>query len=926
MGQRRITLLLLCIAFSNSWAVGPSTKGILTNAEGGLFASGRTFWFSVPENERLSLSVNGTERYRGLGPSSLELSSVAGTVTEYELKVERLSPPPGSILLESRSFLVVIDAEPPEPPLFHVESAEDGSWVLSYSIEKRARIDAVVDSGGKRALYRSLDNGQSFPSGPLHILAWSVDAASNHSEVIGVSYKPLSLDIRNPVPGTWNNKQRLYLEVQGATTIRWTLDGTDPLGATGKDYTEGILLDGTGNLSLRVACRSEDGRILRSESHFTVNPKPYPGHSELAAAEVNPILKETSLTIPPSYRWDSSGSSPRYSASRIQLSPLRFMQRPYTLVVGNAEGLWRYLYRLGSLEKASREESPEIIKSSEMPGIQSDSKADIVPQLLRFGSARLILWPRGATHIRYRLLGTEDWEEALSPLYVPDGGLSLEWIVERGSELSPAQEFFLPPLPLQGLPMPSFPLLSNHRQTLQLDAALDPASQPPYYLSYTLGGDFGLGLSSYTSPDFPLSLEGAQELVFDACDGEELGWRLMNKSGEELSFIIDKRRPQPPQLKAPAELSWNTSAVDFSCITQEGESLETEVFKIQADGKEEFLALERPFHIPSSRYGQEKILIKARATDSAGNRSAVVTRSFIMDTPTVYVKGKPRGDPSSLAAPQGSRENPFASLGAAIDFAQHEQIPLIRMSGSLDLKGSYQIRDTLHLEGGYDSLWNLIPNPTVISFEGDADLRVQGNLEITNLDFKGLIGNRPLFSLEEASSVRFVDSSILANLSNKRSLAIRSNSATLVFERSRLGLEGTSPFVTGIESSAGSLSLISSSVLVSAKNSAFCLSLKGTRLDAENSLVKAAASDYASALDAEGSFINWKAGSLAAHSRDVALMVLSNTESSFSGAGLTVDASFAARSLDVRGRFPQLRSLSFKSVGSSPAAMAFSWH
>jgi hypothetical protein len=114
--------MLLCFLFP----VSAEERGLVTNAEGGIFTEVRRLWFSVVSGEELIVTLNGEERYRGPGPAALELDVPAGTDGNFELRADRLSLFPESRLLESRSFVIFIDKKPPPAPL--LEAPPEGAW------------------------------------------------------------------------------------------------------------------------------------------------------------------------------------------------------------------------------------------------------------------------------------------------------------------------------------------------------------------------------------------------------------------------------------------------------------------------------------------------------------------------------------------------------------------------------------------------------------------------------------------------------------------------------------------------------------------------------------------------------------------------------------------------------------------------------
>ncbi len=102
---------------------------------------------------------------------------------------------------------------------------------------------------------------------PYHVLAYRKDAAGNVSSMSSWEYSVnteaavthQSFSVESPVSGDFINPQFLYINRTGDDRIFYTLDGGNPLGPEGREYTEGILIKERGSIHLQVASRSSSG-------------------------------------------------------------------------------------------------------------------------------------------------------------------------------------------------------------------------------------------------------------------------------------------------------------------------------------------------------------------------------------------------------------------------------------------------------------------------------------------------------------------------------------------------------------------------------------------------------------------------------------------------------------------------------------------
>ncbi|MFA6507365.1 MAG: hypothetical protein WCT14_14800, partial [Treponemataceae bacterium] len=442
MTRRFLAATASAVLFFSSFLapVFPQENGIQTNAQGGVFRSDRRFWFAVPDGQRMRLSVNGNETYRGIGPASSTLTARVDEDRSYEIIAERRSAPPEDALLESRSFVVRIDAAAPSPVKVSGTPGADSSpsWSLTFVAEEGSRIFSVVDADSYLSSSTDTSSPQTFHARRVEGLVWCVDAAGNPSVPSSFSFKPFSLSVANPVPGSWANKQRLVIASEGASDVFWSDDGQDPFGPTGKRYGGAVLIDKTGDIVLHVAAKSPDGRIDRREISYTVSESENPALSAIGEIEANPVLSTTTVFVSSGYRWDigaegnalvASGLVPALGGDRlVALRPVQGLRRFVPLFLHDGKSAHRFLFTLG----AEKSEVTQAIPVVAGPSVESVPSAPIA---YAAGRARIAVWDRKLGNVRYRWKGSESWNDALQPVPVASEGGDLEWLVDKGATL-----------------------------------------------------------------------------------------------------------------------------------------------------------------------------------------------------------------------------------------------------------------------------------------------------------------------------------------------------------------------------------------------------------------------------------------------------------------------------------------------------------
>jgi len=914
-----------------------------TNARSGVYPQDKRFWFSVDAESRIRISVNGNETYKGPGPASISLSAKSGESKIYEVVAERRSSPPENALLESRNFSIVIDTEVPAVPQIKGEQIEGSSpmWMIRFSAPPDAWVEAVIDSDSSVQLRKPTGNEVLVPGKRIKGIAWTADAAGNRSVPVSFAFEPFSMLLANPVPGTWANRQSLIVLSEGASSIFWTDDGSDPLGPSGKEYRTPVLVDRVGQVTVRAAARSPDGRIARDEATYTVSHSSGTAVSELAllrSAELSGHEeKNRVILVPEGWFWDigrageslvSAIGTPAFKGGRqVTLRSVEGLSRVVPFFVSDGKGLSRFAFLLDG----GGRRLPSVME----PVIGPDTPN--APKEFTAGVARVLQW--SGLHIRYRWKGVKEWLDLSGPLMLPPEGGMLEWVVDRGNTWEGPYETLVKPALPESVFSSGFPLLSQGSgNSLEGIAVAGPVriDVPPGLpgVRFSLSSDFGSGYQDETGNAHTAYFELAAEssVLVDLCDGEQNVWRLGTANETEpFLFTVDRRPPQPPVLNAPPAGSWLRSVPAVDAVSEDAMVIAKVSWKLP-DGT----GGQRPYvpGTPLPRFTSSSVVygIEAWTEDEAGNKSVVVSRSFTVDESTIYVSAELENPNSAVS--EGSRARPLSSLSQAIELARKENRSRIQIAGSAELGSRVQVYDGLIIEGGYDLAWQKSSGKSSVRvLPGSGLVSEGGSARISDMDFIGTLSETapfielssadlslescsftfmgkgvsvvPLIRLSEntrltvgdcifsstvpvldlRSSTLLVSEGLLAlaGFSGERAVAITARNSDIRFRNSRISvkkMEGGKAIPRigiSIEAQGGKISLERSLLEAVASDSATGLALRGTSVSAVDSEVHASASRYAAAVSSDASGFAWTGGELNASGRDAVALLLESS-------------------------------------------------
>jgi hypothetical protein len=332
-----------------------------------------------------------------------------------------------------------------------------------------------------------------------------------------------------------------------------------------------------------------------------------------------------------------------------------------------------------------------------------------------------------------------------------------------------------------------------------------------------------------------------------------------------------------------------------------------------------------------------KILqIPERTLRMDGDGLAVLARGDGPERPAVYVSASGTGEG------RGTREAPFGVLEDALEFARRNGLRDIRLSGTVRLRENLEISGDLTIYGSFDAPETA---SAVLEVPGAAGIRVdRGILRLRGIVLRREEEGGALFSVERGAGLElsdsvialtgplilargsaclFKDTLVLANMPGARRFPV------LSAEDGRVYLFGSRFDIGGdhgifLDMKDGAVSAEDSRISITARNTGNAFALKGGRADFKEVAVSVRAEDYGSALDLSGSKLLMTGGNLAVSARDGVVVWTEESDVLFAKTAFSLSASFVARAMEIKGKFPLVSDCSFSFAGPAGRSEVFS--
>jgi hypothetical protein len=808
-----------------------------------------------------------------------------------------------------------------------------------------------VDYNNTVLFIPDVEEMRSLPPASYAAVVWAVDTAGNCSEPAPVFLDFPLIRIENPVPGNWANRQRLVLYGAENKRVLWTDDGSDPLGPQGRSYTGPVLIDKTGEVTLRVAYAFNDGRLHEETVVYRVSPPPEesagsPPYANFRAAEESPIQSETTLQVPPDRFW-SAGGLPRHPGGGLTLRPAASLTRTVPVHLSGDPGVYRFVFVLEGTENTVPVDdaglSGKDIEEHFLPIVAAPDQAPGgtvsnmgAPKLIQAGAGRVVVFSRDTGTVRYAWEGDSGWEDGTLPVVIPPEGAVLRWTVDRGTEV-------LGPF------------------ILRIDALywkverVDPAPRGRFAYRYVFQDRMEDSGQPEAPPDWryvsDIRLYAEGSIVkdrFDVCDGEDVEWRFISPEGTVLEkWQRDRLSPHPPRIEGIGEGAWNRGPVRIDVSGIDGEEPVRSSIAAHfryASGKTETRQGSGTLVLQEDADDLAHVRIEAWLEDLAGNRSLVSTRNFILDPLTLYVSSAL----PAVAAGTGDRDRPFSSLDDALALAKKEGRKHISVSGSALVRQPAEITGDIAIDGAFDPNWApsgdkaliLVPGDGFFrvssgtltlkglslekqSFEGGpALLRVRGGASLELLD-SVLTHMGPLARIDEGGQCRISGTRVSSLLAGDERLPlIDAGNARLSLAGSSFSLEGGHGLILNMK--GGVLQAEESVFHVQGRHTGTVFNLSALQADLKELRASVSAADYGSVLEISDSKLTVTGGSFSAAARDGVVLVADAAEALFLGVEFRVASSFVARAMEIRNQFPSVTDCHFSFTGSARNSEVFS--
>lgn len=861
MGHKSIpfwTTLILILLPLGVQAQPAQPAGLLTNAASKAYKGDQRFWFSVPQEDRLVVSLDGKEIFRGIGSASVLLSVPSGTEKTFTVVAQRRSAPPDNRILEEQTYTIQIDKQAPQKPAFSASTDDGASYLISATCDDNALLEGIYESNGASRLLKREDGVTRFSQhciAPCSLILWAVDKAGNYSEPITFAAEAAGFTILNPEPGLWANIQQLVISKTGSGEIYWTDDGSDPFGTTGRLYETPVLIGKKGKVTLRVGMKLPNG--IQFEKKLV-----YEAADENDGFFTIPqrVSSAKELEVSGTFVW-KIGTGPWLEKDiPIKLVPVTPFQRYIILSLKNDALVYRYPILLDG-KPADSGTALSVVNNEKNDSSTEQIQTDIQkPQLITTGRLRVLYWNSADSGIiRYHFSGDTRWIDYNGPVVLPPEISEVEWLLDRG-------------------------LVQEGPEHLVIEKQSDGKDTKSGRIEYRpfapVPGTFEvLGLFAEERPP-----------DFASCTGEDLEWRYISPEGKEIYRVrTDSLPPSPPVLSAPQEGLWISGGVTIKSSSAEGEEDVQSVIEATLQNPSGTIETKRALDtliLDVPRESPVLVRLSAYTVDASGNKSSPVTRSFTIDSNSVYVSSK------GLSSGDGSRNNPVDSLQKAIELAKTLNRSSIRIEGSIVLDTPLSLTSGISLER--------LPGSSL-----GGELRVQRNGQV-------------LLSSGTAS-IRSL--SIIATSTEAIPL-ISVQGSTLILDTVRISVKGTD--IGAIFAQQGTLSFENCLINLESSNMATAIRIQESTLRFVNTTLNVIAQKYGNAVDAFSSTYIQEDSSVSVKARDGTVFQFTNMQYTLvNRSKISLVADFAAQTCVSSGTVPIVKDSVFYFKGNAQRSVVF---
>ena len=633
------------------------------------------------------------------------------------------------------------------------------------------------------------------------------------------------INVVNPIEGKWANKQMLVIDTASdkePCDYYYSVDGSDPE-LFGFAYDEPVLLELTGNITLKIVKINQDNSTENKTVKYTVKQNPASMatyHDFIQSFYESGIINYpagTTINLPQNLEYSTNADGESFfSTTEFYLHPDCVLTRyvPVTAKDLKTNQKWRFIVRTipPATTSFSRTNLPFEISDWKNISFFDNTKLYKIDNGKWRTACQIKNLDRTVSHII-------SWRDAQS---------------ENG--IKNLSEFIV---------LPPKPVLKN--KILEDGAVL-----------YSIQGD-----ESYTlgvlNPQKKETCELYKQVSADVFYGEKCEGNLklgvfsssVYQGELEVSYKIDKRPPQPPSV-LPSESGFylrKNVQLDISCendskselfVSVSGPFVVKNLEKALKTPEEYFknIKISEYQKISSSscsvilkRTGSAPVFYKISSYTKKGDAiSKTSDYSVIIDSVNFYFDGNAKSSNVNNVA-RGSVVNPFSTFDECLEAINSNEKIILTVSGKLVIpKGNHKINSNVSL--------NALKNAEIIFSPGASLTLNNSDFKIKDCTIKNDSDSKyenfvPLFNVQD--SVLGFENSVFSVNFSKNANIFNSSSSELSFSDCLISLKGKT-YATCFNS-ANSKIQIERSTITSAADTALIFSTLQTELSVKNSIL-----------------------------------------------------------------------------------------
>lgn len=539
---------------------------------------------------------------------------------------------------------------------------------------------------------------------------------------------PFQGTVISPVAGTWENSQPLIIQAADGVEVYYSLSGSDPL-VSGFAYDGPIMLEGTGDQRLSLVSVSDEGISDIVSINYTSNGKQPPSYIPIAVRDVYVrVTDKTRIEMPDSVRWAAGVSADQkapeksafHSGGELSLNGRCDEPRIMPLIISTAQGYFRYVIRAG-IETASLP----------VPVPQYDGIEFAQWDYMRFNNGRTSL---------YSLDGSP-WQQTNKPVFIDRSTEhTVSWKELKAvtpDELEAGLEAVSDDV--QTMVIPAKPVFSLPEKSWTSGAVELTLPSDDFVLAYEDRNGHVHYQNSWSVSTVPGDSDGISEHF-------TIYYKGIKQGTQDVSFLINRRIPDGPELVSSAEGSFSRKEVSitfhsadtvyykvsvpenrpygFDFVTDDISALN--VSETLSEGTSYSKLNEGTIVLGVNPDAAVLYKVTAYSEDVSGNRSDLTQYAVIVDGANLYVADDASFFNAQFVrdAPYGTMNNPCRSIAEAVEISEAESFlnPRMFVSGTHSIDAPLIISNNIRVTGKQDARVMLTENAFVGIYGGTVSL------------------------------------------------------------------------------------------------------------------------------------------------------------------------------------------------------------